>query len=95
MDSEDILVRRAYLAELAEHPRRKLRKALNNKTRQRIWARDSYTCFYCGSKENLTVDHVIPSSRGGLDDDNNLVTACRTCNAKKSDKRPLIRPRFV
>ena len=43
---------------------------------------------YCGSKSNLTIDHVIPSSRGGEWRYDNLVTACSKCNTKKGSKLP-------
>ena len=43
---------------------------------------------YCGSKSNLTIDHVIPSSRGGEWRYDNLVAACSKCNTKKGSKLP-------
>jgi len=43
-------------------------------------------CAYCGSKENLTYDHIIPLSRGGPDILSNVVLACSKCNASKKDK---------
>ena len=51
--------------------------------RDSIKARDGYKCVYCGSSENLTVDHVRPKSKGGTDTADNLVTACRPCNQAK------------
>ena len=51
--------------------------------REGIKARDGHKCVYCGSKENLTVDHVRPKSKGGTDTADNLVTACRPCNQAK------------
>jgi 5-methylcytosine-specific restriction endonuclease McrA len=51
--------------------------------REGIKARDGYKCVYCGSSENLTVDHVRPRSKGGTDTADNLVTACRPCNQAK------------
>jgi hypothetical protein len=57
--------------------------------RQRIFARDDYTCRYCGERgKKLECDHVTPLSRGGSDEDDNLVTACRPCNRAKRDKTP-------
>ncbi len=55
------------------------------KLRLRILARDAYTCAYCGGQAN-EVDHIIPLKRGGSDDADNLVAACRTCNIKKKDQ---------
>ena len=51
--------------------------------REGIKARDGHKCVYCGSSENLTVDHVRPRSKGGTDTADNLVTACRPCNQAK------------
>lgn len=50
-----------------------------------IFKRDGYKCQYCGSKNNLTLDHVIPRSKGGKDTWKNLVTACQECNQLKAD----------
>jgi 5-methylcytosine-specific restriction endonuclease McrA len=57
-------------------------------TRQNIFKRDSFECQYCGKKKDLTLDHVIPSSRGGQHTWLNLVTACKSCNARKGDFTP-------
>ena len=59
--------------------------------RRNILARDHFECQYCqfkGSPSHLTIDHVIPRSRGGQDTWNNLVTACRKCNSKKGGRLP-------
>ncbi|NOT76772.1 MAG: HNH endonuclease [Cyclobacteriaceae bacterium] len=56
-----------------------------NLTRQNIFKRDNFECQYCGTKRDLTLDHVIPSSRGGAHSWLNLVAACKKCNAKKGD----------
>ena len=57
-------------------------------TRQNIFKRDNFECQYCGTEHNLTLDHVVPSSKGGKSTWNNLITACKTCNAKKGDFSP-------
>ncbi len=57
-------------------------------TRQNIFRRDSNICLYCGAKSDLTLDHVIPKSRGGRTTWENLVTACKKCNTKKGRKMP-------
>jgi hypothetical protein len=54
--------------------------------RQQIFARDEYVCQYCGANEDLTCDHIIPLSRGGTNDDDNLTTACRSCNSSKGSR---------
>lgn len=57
------------------------------KLRTTIFARDDYTCTYCGDRGGrLECDHIHPVSRGGLDDPENLTTACRDCNRSKRDK---------
>ena len=57
-------------------------------TRKRIFRRDGFECCYCGSHRNLTVDHVIPKSRGGSNYWDNLVTSCSRCNSNKDNKTP-------
>lgn len=55
-------------------------------SRENIFKRDNYTCGYCGSKKNLTVDHIYPKSKGGQNKWENLMTCCFQCNAQKGDK---------
>jgi 5-methylcytosine-specific restriction endonuclease McrA len=50
--------------------------------------RDHYRCVYCGSADDITVDHVVPSSRGGDSSKKNLATACRVCNGRKGARTP-------
>jgi len=58
-------------------------------TRRAVLARDSYTCQYCGRESvGLTVDHVIPRSRGGSSHWDNIVAACAPCNRKKGSRLP-------
>lgn len=57
-------------------------------TRKNIHIRDHYMCQYCGSRDNLTLDHVQPVSRGGKSHWKNVVTACYRCNSKKGNKTP-------
>lgn len=60
----------------------------NNVSRKAIFTRDNHTCAYCKSKENLTVDHIIPQSRQGEDIWENLITSCLRCNLKKGNRTP-------
>ncbi len=60
-----------------------------------LFARDGYTCQYCGKHRNdlrprqfLTRDHVVPVSRGGANRWENVVTCCSTCNNRKGDRIP-------
>jgi 5-methylcytosine-specific restriction endonuclease McrA len=56
-------------------------------TRRAVFARDLGVCQYCGGPaENL--DHVIPRSKGGLHEWENVVASCRRCNARKEDRTP-------
>jgi 5-methylcytosine-specific restriction endonuclease McrA len=57
-------------------------------TRRAVFARDSWTCQYCGSSQHLTVDPVVPRSRGGSSDWENIVTSCAPCNRRKGDRTP-------
>ena len=51
--------------------------------RDGIKARDNNRCIYCGSTEDLTIDHVRPRCRGGETNASNCVTACLSCNQEK------------
>uniref|UniRef100_UPI0025CE8147 HNH endonuclease n=1 Tax=Algoriphagus sp. TaxID=1872435 RepID=UPI0025CE8147 len=53
-----------------------------------LFRRDNGECQYCGSKRHLTIDHVVPRSKGGKTNWMNLVTACHRCNVNKGDKSP-------
>lgn len=56
-------------------------------TRRSLLARDNHTCQYCGNTDrNLTLDHVVPRSRGGRTEWTNIVAACGPCNRKKGNK---------
>jgi 5-methylcytosine-specific restriction endonuclease McrA len=58
-------------------------------TRFNVFLRDHFTCQYCGDpypSHELTFDHVVPRSRGGLTSWNNVVTACSTCNLRKGNR---------
>jgi 5-methylcytosine-specific restriction endonuclease McrA len=60
-------------------------------SRKNILLRDRYTCQFCGRAlpaHDLTLDHVIPRSRGGHTDWDNLVACCHTCNNLKGDRLP-------
>jgi 5-methylcytosine-specific restriction endonuclease McrA len=57
-------------------------------TRRAVFARDSWTCQYCGRTSHLTVDHVLPRSRGGGSVWENIVTSCAPCNRRKGNRTP-------
>ena len=58
---------------------------ISSKTRAHIYDRDGYVCLRCNSKSDLTIDHIIPISRGGVNRMGNMQTLCETCNREKSD----------
>lgn len=67
------------------------RKSFIRFSRENVYLRDSFECQYCGVKplqRELTLDHVLPASRGGDKNWLNVVTACKPCNQKKSNKTP-------
>lgn len=56
-----------------------------------VLARDSYTCQYCSRRlvlREATIDHVVPSSRGGKNHWTNCVASCKTCNRRKDNRTP-------
>ena len=57
-------------------------------TRFNVFLRDRFTCQYCGSREDLTFDHVVPRSKGGVTSWENVVAACSSCNLRKADMMP-------
>jgi 5-methylcytosine-specific restriction endonuclease McrA len=74
------------------HVPRKFRRQVTNTF---LFARDHYTCQFCGrrqsalkGRESLTRDHLIPLSRGGLNEWTNVVTACSPCNTRKANRLP-------
>lgn len=63
------------------------RKMMQSKpSRSMIYKRDNHKCQYCGSTKNLTIDHIVPRSRGGENTWENMTVACISCNTKKSNK---------
>lgn len=56
--------------------------------RNRIYRRDGNECGYCGSKKELTIDHIVPRSKGGSNSWSNLITCCHKCNLYKADRTP-------
>ena len=65
--------------------------AVTKRTRYEVLRRDNHTCRYCGGTAPnvvLTIDHVTPSALGGSDKPDNLVAACKDCNAGKTSVQP-------
>jgi 5-methylcytosine-specific restriction endonuclease McrA len=58
--------------------------------RKNLFRRDGFRCQYCGRKDVLlTIDHMVPKSRGGEDSWDNLIAACKSCNTIKGNRTPL------
>ena len=55
-------------------------------TRFNVFLRDKFSCQYCGSSDELSFDHLLPRSKGGETNWDNVVTACSACNVKKGGK---------
>jgi 5-methylcytosine-specific restriction endonuclease McrA len=67
------------------------RREQSSMKRLRIYTRDKFRCQYCGAKKTaseLTLDHILPRSRGGDNSPINVVTACLKCNNRKGDRTP-------
>lgn len=78
----DVIVLKKY----GERPPRKVQF-----TRPNLYRRDDYTCQYCGvemPERKLTIEHILPRSRGGATSWENCVAACENCNFSKADKTP-------
>lgn len=69
---------------------KRYQSAYYQRVRKEVLDRDYWTCHYCG-QEATTVDHVIPISKGGTDEAQNMVAACNPCNSGKRDR---MTPRF-
>lgn len=100
--SEHTLMPRPVVIRLVHYvnvPRNAERRRI---TRRAVFARDGWACQYCGSRSSLTVDHVIPRSKGGDSSWENIVASCAPCNRRKGDllprqanmhpRRPPVRP---
>ena len=57
-------------------------------SRRALFARDKWRCQYCGADSKLTLDHVVPRSRGGESVWENVVTSCAPCNLRKGNRTP-------
>ena len=76
-----VIIRLYYMVKRPLH-RRKL-------SRREVFMRDGFRCQYCGEKtRELTLDHVVPRSRGGPHTWDNIVSACKPCNHGKAGRTP-------
>lgn len=69
----------------------KLPDKMYRPNRRNIFLRDNYSCAYCLKQlepQELSIDHILPKSRGGKETWDNLITSCKTCNCLKGDRTP-------
>lgn len=98
---DDTLTDRLLAAEKAQRKRRsrtanarrrrKLKAArglISKSKRRNVYERDGYRCVRCGATDDLSLDHIVPVSRGGKNDYENLQTMCRPCNVRKGNRLP-------
>lgn len=62
------------------------RRAIPDDAKLLVWSRDGGVCVKCGASKDLHFDHIIPHSRGGSDEAENIQLLCRTCNLAKADR---------
>ena len=62
------------------------KQAIPSNLRWIVWERDNFTCVACGARKRLSVDHIIPESKGGLAVLENLQTLCCRCNSRKGNR---------
>ena len=71
---------------------KRMRELFRNRvpfSKKNVLIRDEFRCVYCGrDKIPLTIDHVVPKSKGGKSNFENCVASCKPCNEKKGDKSP-------
>lgn len=75
LDPEELALRRVSARPLNKRSKREL-----------VFERDGYHCLKCGAADDLSLDHVVPTIRGGSGRVGNLQTLCRTCNSEKGDR---------
>jgi hypothetical protein len=81
--SEIESLKESYISLKKFHEKIKNKTPVPNGIRNFVLERDNYTCLACGSNENLTVDHILPRSRGGTNKIENLQILCQPCNITK------------
>ena len=71
----------------SSHNRRKRKRISHyNQIYKRLLFKYKFKCVLCGMNEDLTIDHIIPVSKGGSDEESNLQLMCKSCNSRKGDR---------
>lgn len=76
----------------------RMRKRISRRKRRQVYARDNFICQLCGNKcfpEDISLDHLVPVSKGGTNDKKNLITAHKSCNERKADAVYVRPPRMT
>lgn len=60
-----------------------MKEMISAALRWAVWERDDFTCKACGTRRNLSIDHIVAESKGGAMTIDNLQTLCRPCNSRK------------
>lgn len=83
--NKDLQIKKPSVIRVKEYIKQEYQKV--PLTRENVFKRDGYACVYCGAdyRKALTIDHVVPQSKGGPDSWENWVTACLQCNHEKAD----------
>lgn len=80
---------RSYVKHQPISYREGISRQVSKELRQFIYSRDGFKCLKCNTKNNLSVDHIVPFSKGGRTLIYNLQTLCISCNSNKSDKNQI------
>lgn len=80
--------RKQGLPSQPEYPSTRTKARIPQWMRRAVMERDLYRCQHCDTHLDLTIDHVVPESRGGPTKPDNLQTLCRPCNSRKGTKMP-------
>lgn len=86
MTIEEKLLNRCLHSQKDKPRSYKSQSKITKRRRRLTYQRDGYQCLKCGTYDNLSIDHIVPLSKGGLKKRFNLQTLCNDCNNEKGDK---------
>lgn len=82
---EDSILKRCLQSQATKPTSYKSRCKITKRRRREVYERDGHCCLKCGSYDNLTIDHIVPVTKGGLKRKFNLQTLCAKCNNEKGE----------